>query len=84
VRDDGGDPDVLRFARIRAEGTLEAFVAKSVTNSRQREGSIETGRMTESAQVHGMLPVPAALLTDAGVVKLADARDSKSRDLYRS
>jgi hypothetical protein len=39
-------------------------------------------RMTESAQVHGMLHVPAFLLTDAGVVKLADARDSKSRGVH--
>ena len=33
----------------------------------------------ESGQVHDMLGVPAAILSNAGVVKLADARDSKSR-----
>ena|SRR5580700_9705556 len=38
-----------------------------------------TSRISESGQVHAKLPVPAALVSDAGVVKLADARDSKSR-----
>jgi hypothetical protein len=62
--------------------TLEGFVTKSVTTLRETDEVVRTGRMAESEQVHAMLQVPAALLTDAGVVKLADARDSKSRGAY--
>src|SRR2546422_1353203 len=40
----------------------------------------QPGSGQRAGQVHAMLRVPAALLIDAGVVKLADARDSKSRD----
>jgi hypothetical protein len=75
---------VTRENLASAVRTLEGFVFKSVITSKKPTGSVDTGRMTESAQVHGMLHVPAALLPDAGVVKLADARDSKSRGVHSS
>jgi hypothetical protein len=73
---------VTRENLASAVRTLEGFAFKSVITSKKPEVSVDTGRMTESAQVHGMLHVPAALLPDAGVVKLADARDSKSRGVH--
>jgi hypothetical protein len=77
-----------RYAHLSRENlaiavrTLEAFGTKSVTSSERSQGSVDSRKTTESGQVHGILRVPAALLTDAGVVKLADARDSKSRGVH--
>jgi hypothetical protein len=77
-----------RYAHLSRENLatavrgLEAFVTKSVTTARHLQESTIAPRASGSGQVHDILRVPAAVLSDAGVVKLADARDSKSRGVH--
>jgi integrase len=77
-----------RYAHLSRENLasavriLEGFVTKSVTRSHHAQESVIAPRASDSGQVRAILRVPAALLSDAGVVKLADARDSKSRGVH--
>ena len=74
-----------RYAHLSRENlatavrTLEDSVINSVITWKEVQGSALPGQAGESGQLRAMLGVPAALLSAAGVVKLADARDSKSR-----
>ena len=63
-------------------GRLRGFVIKSVVTWKAGHVSAISPQLDEAGQAHAMLRDSTALLSDAGVVKLADARDSKSRGVY--
>ena len=77
-----------RYAHLSRENlasavrTLEGFVIKSVITQGGIEDSVTRPRTLHSGQLRAKMALPATLVAHAGVVKLADARDSKSRGVY--
>ena len=71
-----GDPDCRRVWIGDSKGRW------GVTSQLDRDDSVTRPRAGVSGQLHARMALPTAFLSAAGVVKLADARDSKSRGVY--
>ena len=77
-----------RYAHLSRENlahavrTLEGFVTNLVTSKPDLDDSVTRPRAGVSGQLRARMALPTAFLSSAGVVKLADARDSKSRGVY--